>query len=166
MAVMSIEQLARIVLDRCRFMELKLATAESCTGGLIAGTLTEIAGCSDVFECGFVTYSNQAKSNMLGVPLDLLNTHGAVSKEVAVLMAMGAVARSEANLAVSVTGIAGPDGGSTIKPVGLVYMAIARKGDETLHFRDVFEGNRMEIRTATVRCALKRVKSVISGGPC
>ena len=159
---MSVEQLAEFVLSRCRSIGLKLATAESCTGGLIAGVLTEIAGSSDVFERGFITYSNQAKCEMLGIPIELLEKYGAVSEEMAVSMAERAVAISRANLAVSVTGIVGPGGGNQIKPVGLVYMAIAWSGHKTLHFRDVFEGDRIAVRSATVYSALKRISSAIS----
>ena len=158
---MDVEQKAVFVLDQCRLLSLKLATAESCTGGLIAGTLTELAGASDVFECGFVTYSNEAKNEILGVPVELLKTYGAVSAEVAVSMAEGALGRSRANLAISVTGIAGPGGGSKIKPVGLVYMAIAWEGHKTQDFKDVFEGDRVGVRAATVKSALKRLTTTI-----
>ena len=118
---------ATAVLDACRARKLKIATAESCTGGLVAGALTEIAGASDVFERGFVTYSNAAKAAMLGVPVATLDRHGAVSAQTARAMAEGALARSQADLAVAVTGIAGPGGGSKQKPVGLVYFAAARR---------------------------------------
>jgi nicotinamide-nucleotide amidase len=118
--------LARRVLDACFARKLKIATAESCTGGLIAGALTEIAGSSNVFERGFVTYSNEAKQDLLGVPAELIAAHGAVSAEVAEAMALGALAHSRAELALSVTGIAGPDGGSAEKPVGLVHFGLAR----------------------------------------
>ena len=159
---MSAYQLATIFLNRCRSRGIRLATAESCTGGQIAGTLTEVAGVSDVFECGFVTYSNESKSKMLGVSKEFLRKFGAVSQEVAVSMAEGAVARSLANMAVSVTGIAGPGGGNEAKPVGLVHMAIALEGVETSHFRDVFPGDRVEIRRAVVESALTRMSSLIS----
>ena len=159
---MSVEELAVIVLERCRRLDLKLATAESCTGGLIAGALTEINGSSDVFECGFVTYSDKAKFEMLGVDIELLETHGAVSEEAAISMVEGALARSRANLAVSVTGIAGPGGGSAIKPVGLVYMAIAWRGHNAVCYRDVFGGDRMGVRSATVISALKRLIEILS----
>jgi nicotinamide-nucleotide amidase len=113
--------LAEEVLSKARAQGLKIATAESCTGGLVAGALTAIAGSSDVFERGFVTYSNAAKSELLGVAPDLVKAHGAVSREVAIAMAMGVLGHSSADLAVSVTGVAGPGGGSAQKPVGLVY---------------------------------------------
>lgn len=158
---MKLEQLAVKALDVCRSSGLKLATAESCTGGLIAGLLTGIQGASDVFDRGFVTYSNEAKFEMLGVPKEIIERFGAVSEEVAISMAEGGVARSQANLAVSVTGIAGPGGGNQAKPVGLVYMAIAWQGNETLKFRDVFGGHRTQVRSAAAEAALKRITKAV-----
>lgn len=152
---------AEKLLADARAKNLKIASAESCTGGLIAGLLTEIAGSSDVFERGFVTYSNQAKQEMLGVPQALLAQHGAVSEEVAHAMAQGALAHSSADLAVAVTGIAGPGGGSPQKPVGLVHIAAARKGGTILHrecrFGDV---GRHAIRIATVDTALEMLSAL------
>jgi nicotinamide-nucleotide amidase len=132
-----------------------LATAESCTGGLIAGLLTEIPGSSDVVERGFVTYSNAAKTEQLGVPADLIAKHGAVSEPVARAMAEGALAQSRADLAVSVTGVAGPGGGTPTKPVGLVHVAVARRGGSTVH-QELRLGDlgREPIRMATVEAAL------------
>jgi nicotinamide-nucleotide amidase len=130
--------LARRVLDACFARKLKIATAESCTGGLIAGALTDIAGSSNVFERGFVTYSNEAKHDLLDVPDQLLADHGAVSAEVAEAMAVGALAHSRAQLALSVTGIAGPDGGSADKPVGLVHFGLAQSERPTLLVRKHF----------------------------
>ncbi len=124
--------LARAVLDACRAQKLKIALAESCTGGLIAAALTEIPGSSDIFERGFVTYSNVAKQEMLGVPADLIAAHGAVSPQVAEAMALGALDHSRAQIALSVTGIAGPGGGSAQKPVGLVHFGLARPERPTL----------------------------------
>lgn len=124
---------AAALLDACRAKGLKLATAESCTGGLIAAILTEVPGSSDVFERGFVTYSNEAKTEMLGVPAELIARHGAVSEEVARAMVLGALAHSPADIAVAVTGVAGPGGGSAEKPVGLVHLAAARRGGATTH---------------------------------
>ena len=123
----TISRLAQQVLERCRAGKLMLATAESCTGGMIAAALTDIAGSSDVVERGFVTYSNEAKTEMLGVPADLIERVGAVSEEVAQAMAAGALAHAPVDLAIAVTGIAGPGGGSAEKPVGLVYLGIARR---------------------------------------
>ncbi|MDB5411008.1 MAG: hypothetical protein JWL84_5920 [Rhodospirillales bacterium] len=140
------------VLDACRAAGLRLATAESCTGGMIAAALTEIAGSSDVVERGFVTYSNEAKTALLGVPAALIAAHGAVSAEVAEAMASGALAHAPVELAVAVTGIAGPGGGSAAKPVGLVYLGIARRGRATRTERHVFAGDRSAVRhAATVR---------------
>jgi nicotinamide-nucleotide amidase len=128
-------ELAKDVLEAAKIGGLKIATAESCTGGLVAAALTAIAGSSEVFERGFVTYSNEAKSDLLGVDPDLIAEHGAVSAPVALAMALGALDNSRADIAVSITGIAGPGGGSAEKPVGLVIFGIAsalRAGDEDL----------------------------------
>ena len=120
--------LATAVLDACRRRGLMIATAESCTGGLVAAALTEIAGSSDVVDRGFVTYSNAAKQQVLRVPADILRNHGAVSRETAEARARGAVAASAVDIAVAITGIAGPGGGSDGKPVGLVHFAVAARG--------------------------------------
>ena len=157
-----LENLASMVLNGCRVKKLKVVTAESCTGGLIAGLLTEIPGSSEVVERGFITYSNEAKQEMLDVPIEYLNTFGAVSKEVALAMAEGALVKSNAQLAVSVTGIAGPGGGSEEKPVGLVHMVVAHEGSTANQFCDIFEGNRTEIRSKIIEAALQRLNSVIS----
>jgi len=139
------------LLDLYRRRGWMIATAESCTGGLIAATLTEIAGSSDVVDRGFVTYSNEAKTDLIDVPAALIAQHGAVSAEVARAMALGALARSRATISVAVTGIAGPGGGSAEKPVGLVYIGLARKGEaEPLVERHVFDGRRHEVRLQTV----------------
>jgi len=148
---------ARQVLAACRRRGLKLATAESCTGGLIAATLTEIAGSSDVVERGFVTYSNGAKIELLSVPEDLITTNGAVSEKVARAMAEGALRHAPADIAVSVTGVAGPGGGTPTKPVGLVHLACARRGSPTQHRRMIFKGNRAAIRRQAVEIALRLV---------
>ena len=133
---------------------LKLATAESCTGGLIAASLTELAGASHVFERGFVTYSNEAKIEQLEVSADMIAGHGAVSAEVAGAMARGVLAHSRADIAIAVTGIAGPGGGTAEKPVGLVYVAGVRRGAAAQVERHIFAGNRGEIRAAAVQAAL------------
>lgn len=142
---------------------LRLATAESCTGGLIAAALTAPPGASRVIECGFVTYSNHAKTALLGVPEALLAAHGAVSPEVAAAMARGALARAAgADITVAVTGIAGPDGGSPEKPVGLVYLATACRCDDALVCqRHIFAGDRTAIRHATVLCALGLLRAAV-----
>lgn len=142
------------LLDHCRARGLRVATAESCTGGLVAAALTAIAGASDVFERGFVTYSNAAKTAMLGVPAPLITTEGAVSEAVARRMAEGAIAASEADLAVAVTGVAGPGGGTAAKPVGLVWFAAARRGGSTLSEQHHFPGERRAVREASVCAAL------------
>jgi nicotinamide-nucleotide amidase len=146
---------ARVVLDVARAASLKVTTAESCTGGLIAASLTEIAGSSDVFERGFVTYSNQSKTELLGVPADLITRSGAVSEAVARAMAEGALAHARADIAVAVTGIAGPGGGTADKPVGLVFIGAAKRSNPTIVERHVFAGDRAEIRRATVQRALE-----------
>lgn len=148
-----IEQAARL-LDLCRARNLLLASAESCTGGLIAAALTATSGASDVFERGFVTYSNAAKETMLGVPASLIARFGAVSEQVARAMAEGALGHSAASLAVSVTGVAGPGGGSAEKPVGLVWIAAARKGGAVISERHLFPGDRATIRAASAAAAL------------
>ncbi len=134
-----------------------MATAESCTGGLIAAALTSAAGSSDVVACGFVTYSNAAKAAMLGVPAELIASRGAVSEEVALRMAEGALERSEADLAVAVTGIAGPGGGSVEKPVGLVWFGVARRGRPAWTDQEVFPGDRTAVREASVHARLRPV---------
>jgi nicotinamide-nucleotide amidase len=149
-----LSRLAQIVLERCRARGLKLATAESCTGGMIAAALTDIAGSSDVVERGFVTYSNAAKTEMLGVPAALIAAHGAVSGEVAAAMAAGALAHAPIDLAVSVTGIAGPGGATPGKPVGLVWFGFATRGGATQTERHVFPGDRAAVRRAAVERAL------------
>ncbi len=146
--------LARSVLDACRARGWHIATAESFTGGLVAGALTAIAGSSDVVERGFVTYSNAAKSELLGVPAETIAAHGAVSVETAAAMAEGAVARAPVDLAVSATGIAGPGGGSAEKPVGLVILGLARRGGPCRTERQIFAGDRSAIRLAALHHAL------------
>jgi nicotinamide-nucleotide amidase len=150
-----LDRLAIAALEACRAHSLMLATAESCTGGLVVGALTAIAGSSDVVERGFVTYSNDAKSGMLGVPPALIDVHGAVSERVARAMAEGALVHSRADIAVSVTGVAGPGGGSAAKPVGLVHFACARKDGATVHLeRRYGDVGRRAVREAAVRDAL------------
>ncbi|MCP4328844.1 MAG: CinA family protein [Alphaproteobacteria bacterium] len=142
----------------CRQSGLRLATAESCTGGLIAATLTEIAGSSDVVDRGFVTYSNEAKSEMLGVPADLISRHGAVSREVAEAMAAGALANSAADIAVSVTGVAGPGGATPTKPVGLVFVGGARSGGTAAAIGHRFAGDRNAVREQALVAALNQIE--------
>jgi len=149
-----LETRAQAVLAACRKAGVMAAFAESCTGGMIAACLTDIGGSSDVVERGFVTYSNAAKTEMLGVPAATIDVHGAVSEPVARAMAEGAVANSLAAVAVAVTGVAGPSGGSAEKPVGLVHLAAARRGRVTLHERRVFPGDRAAVRQAATAAAL------------
>lgn len=149
------EALASEVLEACRAAGLMAATAESCTGGMVAAALTDIPGSSDVVERGFVTYSNEAKAGMLGVPMDMIVEHGAVSEPVARAMAEGALEHSRAGVAVAITGVAGPGGGSVEKPEGLVHFACARKGVETEHARIAFGAlGRAEVRRRSVGQAL------------
>jgi nicotinamide-nucleotide amidase len=150
-----IHSLATALLDVCRAQKLLAATAESCTGGLVAGAITDIPGSSDIFDRGFVTYSNKAKQEMLGVAAQTLLKHGAVSAATAIEMAEGALSHSRADVAVSITGVAGPDGGTAEKPVGLVHFACARRADGTAHVERRFGPlSRDEIRTASVVQAL------------
>lgn len=155
-----IRSAAEHVLVACRKRKLKVVTAESCTGGLVAAALTAIAGSSAVVERGFVTYANEAKREMLGVPWDTLLGHGAVSEPVARAMAAGALAHSLADIAVSVTGVAGPGGGSDEKPVGLVHLTAVRKGLEPIVERHIFPGDRDAIRRVSVLTALAMLSSL------
>lgn len=153
---------AERLLDLLRRRSLKLCTAESCTGGLISGLLTEIAGSSDVVERGFVVYSNEAKTSLLRVPENVIELHGAVSEACARAMAEGALKNSKADIAVSVTGVAGPGGGSPEKPVGLVHLACTSSGGETAHRRFVFKkADRHEVRMKSVAAALDLVSAQI-----
>ncbi len=151
-----IEETARKIVADFAEKKLLIATAESCTAGLIAGVITEIPGSSNVFDRGFVTYSNEAKREMIGVANATLKAHGAVSRPTALEMAQGAIGNSGANISIAVTGIAGPGGGTEEKPVGLVHLAAARTGHETLH-REMRYGDigRNAVRLATVRTALE-----------
>ena len=141
-------------LQTCRLKKLKLATAESCTGGLIASLMTAIEGSSDIFDRGFVTYSNEAKIECLGVPFSMINKFGAVSEQVAEAMAEGALANSNANLALSVTGIAGPGGGTEHKPVGSVCIGSALIHSGTIVEKHIFSGDRDTVRNKTVARAV------------
>jgi nicotinamide-nucleotide amidase len=141
---------AGLVLAACRSKGIMLATAESCTGGLIIAALTAIAGSSDVVVRGFITYSNEAINQMLGVLMPLIETHGAISEQVAAAMADGALARSRAAIAVSVTGLAGPGGGSADKQVGLACFGLARTSVPVITERQIFPGDRTVIRAASV----------------
>lgn len=158
--LVTVESLATLLQARRQL----LATAESCTGGLIAAHCTELAGSSAWFDCGFVTYSNEAKTEQLGVPAELIALHGAVSQEVVCAMAAGALAHSRADVAVAVTGVAGPSGASASKPVGTVWLAWAERGGAresvTVHAQKMwFPGDRRAVRGATVAHALAGVRN-------
>ena len=153
---------AKLLLEHARAQGFRIATAESCTGGLIAGALTAIAGSSDVVDRGFIVYSNEAKTDLVGVPRALIESYGAVSEEVALAMAEGAREKSGVALAVSCTGIAGPGGGTADKPVGLVHIAAAREGQTTIHLECRFgDIGRENIRLRSVEEALKLVLQIV-----
>ena len=141
--------LVKTLSEKLRTKQWTMASAESCTGGMIAAAMTDLAGSSEIFDRGFVTYSNQSKFDMLGVTPATLETYGAVSAQTAGEMASGAISHSRADIAVSVTGIAGPSGGSADKPVGLVYIGIIKKGDEPIVHRHIFSGSRDDVRQQT-----------------
>lgn len=159
--------LARDTLEACRRADLRFTSAESCTGGLIAGLMTEIAGSSDVVGRTFVTYSNEAKQQVLGVPAAVLETKGAVSAETVTAMAEGALRACgrDADVAVAVSGVAGPGGGSPEKPVGTVYIAVASRGGMTCAERHQFPGDRTEIRLRTVEKAVEMVRARAAAKP-
>ena len=151
--------LATTVIKKAAAAGCTIATAESCTGGLISSCLTTVPGSSDVFICSFVTYSNESKTRLLGIPVDAITDYGAVSDIVAAAMAEGAVAHSGADLAVAVTGVAGPGGGTSEKPVGLVYLSLAQTGDDAVVKRYIFAGTRDDIRRSAVGAALELLLS-------
>lgn len=155
-----LDDLTQEVLEEACRLELKLATAESCTGGLLASLLTDVPGCSHAFERGFVTYTEESKRELLAVPAEVLETDGAVSESCARAMAEGALANSRADIAVAVTGIAGPGGGLPGKPVGLVHFAVAVRGGPTIHAEHRFgDIGRSAVRIATVKAALEMVRA-------
>jgi nicotinamide-nucleotide amidase len=156
--------LAKEALAQCRARNWRVATAESCTGGLVAAALTAIPGASDVFERSFITYSNPAKMELLGVPPETIVTNGAISAEAAEAMARGALSHAPVDLAVSVTGIAGPGGGTSQKPVGLVYLGLASKDGLIQVERRNFAGGRAEIRDAALLLALALLRDASRPG--
>lgn len=159
-----IDALARLLIDEARERRVRIVTAESCTGGLVAAAITSIAGSSDVFERGFVTYSNRAKEELLGVPGDLIADMGAVSESVARMMAEGALEASNAHIAVAITGVAGPGGGSPMKPVGTVHFATARANGGVMHRLELFEETeRGDIQMAAARVALEMLRERVNG---
>ncbi|HEX5379233.1 MAG TPA: CinA family protein [Phenylobacterium sp.] len=160
---LEIETLARLLIDEARERSLRIVTAESCTGGLVAAAICNIAGASDVFERGFITYTNRAKQEMLGVPGDLIADLGAVSEPVARMMAEGALENSNAHLAVAITGVAGPQGGTRMKPVGTVHIATARTNHGLYHRSEFFQfETRSEIQLAAVQAALEQLRERIA----
>ena len=156
---LEITTLARLLIDEARERSLRIVTAESCTGGLVAGAICSIAGASDVFERGFVTYSNRAKQELLGVPGDLIADLGAVSEPVARMMAEGALEAANAHVSVAITGVAGPGGGTKMKPVGTVHIATARSNQRINHEEFFFEEETREgIQLAAVQAALAALR--------
>ena len=155
---LEIETLARLLIDECRQRSLRIVTAESCTGGLVAGAICSISGASDVFERGFVVYNNRAKQELLDVPGELIADLGAVSEPVSRMMAEGALENSNAHLAVAITGVAGPGGGTPLKPVGTVHIATARTNHGLMHRQEFFQfETRAEIQMAAVQAALQQM---------
>jgi nicotinamide-nucleotide amidase len=156
---LEIQTLARLVIDDARERSLRIVTAESCTGGLVAGAICSIPGASDVFERGFVAYTNRAKQELLGLSGDLIADLGAVSEPIARMMAEGAVEHSHAHVAVAITGVAGPGGGTPMKPVGTVHFATARANQSVYHRMEIFDfDDRWEIQMAAVRTALELLR--------
>ena len=156
---LEIVTLARLLVDEARQRSLRIVTAESCTGGLVAAAICSVSGASDVFERGFVTYSNRAKQELLGVPGDLIADMGAVSEPVARMMAEGALEASHAHVAVAITGVAGPGGGTRMKPVGTVHIATARSNQALMHREEFFEvETREEIQLAATQAALQALR--------
>jgi len=162
MFTLEIQTLARLLVDEARQRSLRIVTAESCTGGLVAGAISTVPGASDVLERGFICYSNRAKQELLGVPGDLIADLGAVSEPVARMMAEGALENSNAHLAVAITGIAGPQGGTPMKPVGTVHIATARSNHGLMHTAELFEEETREgIQLAAVQAALQALRDRI-----
>jgi nicotinamide-nucleotide amidase len=159
---LEVETLARLLIDEVRERHLRVVTAESCTGGLVAAAICSIPGASDVFERGFVTYTNRAKEEMLGIPGDMIADFGAVSEPVARMMAEGALNNSRAHIAVAITGVAGPGGGSPMKPVGTVHIATARSTAGIRHRHEHFDGEtRLDVQMAAVAVALQMMRDAI-----
>lgn len=160
---LEIVTLARLLVDEARERSLRIVTAESCTGGLVAASICQVPGASDVFERGFITYSNRAKQELLGVPGDLIADLGAVSEAVARMMAEGALENSNSHVSVAITGVAGPGGGTRLKPVGTVHIATARANQALMHREEFFEvETREEIQLAAVQSALEMLRERMS----
>ena len=160
---LEIETLARLLIDEARQKSLRIVTAESCTGGLVAGAICSISGASDVLDRGFICYSNRSKQELLGIPGDLIADLGAVSEPVARMMAEGALENSNAHVAVAITGVAGPGGGTPMKPVGTVHIATARTNHALHHRAEFFElETREEIQLAAVQAALEALRERVA----
>ena len=160
---LEIETLARLLVDEAGERKLRVVTAESCTGGLVAAAITAVTGASAVFDRGFVTYSNRAKQEMLGIAGDLIADYGAVSEPVARMMAEGALENSNAHISVAITGVAGPTGGTDLKPVGLVHIATARANGSVLHKVERFgDIGREEIQLGAVKLALEMMRDRVA----
>jgi nicotinamide-nucleotide amidase len=160
---LEIETLARLLIDEARQKSLRIVTAESCTGGLVAGAICSISGASDVLDRGFICYSNRAKQELLGIPGDLIADLGAVSEPVARMMAEGALENSNAHVSVAITGVAGPGGGTPMKPVGTVHIATARSNQALHHRAEFFElETREEIQLAAVQAALEALRERVA----
>lgn len=151
----NLQKLSETLGSKLKAKSYFLALAESCTGGLVAETITNVPGSSAYFDCGVISYSNESKMELLGVPAELLEAHGAVSPEVAIAMAKGLLQRSQAEIALSITGIAGPDGGSIEKPVGLVYFGVSQKGQVPQYKENHFSGDRLSIREQAAQAVLE-----------
>jgi nicotinamide-nucleotide amidase len=156
-----IYDLSRRIIESYTVAKKKIVTAESCTGGLVGAALTQIPGSSEVMERGFISYSNDAKIELLGVPPDILADYGAVSAQVSEAMAQGALEFSRADVAVSVTGVAGPGGGTSNKPIGLVYIGLANREGAVFHYRNEFKGDRDDIRAQAMQEALNLLLSMV-----
>ncbi len=160
-----LHQLAVKAGNRLREERLLLATAESCTGGMVAAAMTDISGSSNWFERGFVTYSNQAKIDMIGVPAELIDKHGAVSEQVARAMAEGALRNSRAQLSLAITGVAGPGGGTPEKPVGLTYIGLLLRGQTPQVRRHIWQGDREAVKNASAQAALAWIIEALETSP-
>lgn len=158
-----LRNLAMLILDDARQARLRICSAESCTGGLLGGLFTDVPGSSAAYERGFIVYSNRAKEEMLGIPGEVIADYGAVSEPVARMMAEGALENSRANIAVGITGVAGPGGGTPLKPVGTVHVACARENRAMIHeMLQLGDIGRHEIRMAAIECALEQIQKQLN----
>jgi nicotinamide-nucleotide amidase len=160
---LEIETLARLLIDECRERRLRVVTAESCTGGLLSAAITAVSGASEMFDRGLITYSNRAKQDLLGVSGDMLADYGSVSEPVARMMAEGALEHSNAHISIAITGVAGPTGGTDLKPVGLVHLATARANQSVMHRVERFgDIGRNEIQLGAVQIALEMLRARVN----